>query len=140
MAIVLRGGAYKDFDPNKLLAKELAVILEGDPRASNGRSLYVCYKPGIVKQIATYEDMVEFLKASMSDTSEQIAEELARQLTENLLSATNAANNAAEAANAEVQTISELKTQIQEEESKRVLAETKRQQGMQPKQPMKQPK
>lgn len=128
MAITLRCGAYKDFDPNKLLTAELAIVLDGDPRASNGRSLYACFKPGDVKQIATYEDMVELMKAYLSDKSEQIAKEMARQFTEDLLSAIEGANNASETAYIAIENITELKSQIQEEESKRVSAETKRQQ------------
>lgn len=58
MAIQMRRGAFKDFDSRKMLPGEIAVILEGDPDTEDGRSIYVCFAPGIVKRFSSYEDVV----------------------------------------------------------------------------------
>lgn len=57
MAIQSRRGAYADFDPNKMLPGEWAVVTSGDPNDPDGRAIYLCYIAGIVERMATYEDM-----------------------------------------------------------------------------------
>ena len=64
MAITIRKGPYDKFDAQKLQAGEMAMVTEGDPHASDGRAVYVCFSPGDVKRMATYEDMVENVDAS----------------------------------------------------------------------------
>ena len=59
MAIQNRRGAYGDFDPSKLLPGEWAVVLSGDTNASDGLACYMCFKAGVVKRMATYEDMID---------------------------------------------------------------------------------
>ena len=61
MAIQNRRGKYEDFNPEELLAGELAVVQEGDTSSSTGRSLYICFQPGIVKRIADYEDIQDMV-------------------------------------------------------------------------------
>lgn len=61
MAIQNRRGRYEDFNPEELLAGELAVVQEGDTSSSTGRSLYICFQPGIVKRIADYEDIQDMV-------------------------------------------------------------------------------
>lgn len=118
MAITHRCGSFKDFYPSKLLPGELAVVLDGDPRATNGRSLYACYRPGVVKQIATYEDMLQFLKEAMHETAEQLREELAEEFTEKIFAAINEANTAAQAADEIRKSVEELITQVQNDSEK----------------------
>lgn len=67
MAIQNRMGLYKDFNPEKLLPGEWAVVLSGDPKAADGTSVYMCFNAGKVKRMATYEDMVENINVSVED-------------------------------------------------------------------------
>lgn len=90
MAIQTRRGAYNDFDPEKMLPGEWASVTSGDPGANDGRSVYMCFAPGDVKRMATYEDMQE----NISEATEDIRE----QFTEGVESATQAATSAADQA------------------------------------------
>lgn len=96
MAIQTRRGAYNDFDPEKMLPGEWASVTSGDPGANDGRSVYMCFAPGDVKRMATYEDMQE----NISEATEDIRE----QFTEGVESATQAATSAADQATAAAST------------------------------------
>nr|DAG86533.1 MAG TPA: hypothetical protein [Caudoviricetes sp.] len=99
MAIQNRRGAYGDFDPSKLLPGEWAVVLSGDTNASDGLACYMCFKAGVVKRMATYEDMIDNIAAT---SGELIAEEVDRQCREAIQeckAATNSANIAITNAN-----------------------------------------
>lgn len=71
MAIQNRRGAYENFDPAKLLSGEWATVLSGDPNARDGRATYQCFEPGVVKRMATYEDMQENVDHSLDDMKTQ---------------------------------------------------------------------
>lgn len=71
MAILMRGGAYADFDPSKLKPREWAVVLENDPSARDGKAIYICFAAGVVKRISTYEDMYDDLLTATDDIREQ---------------------------------------------------------------------
>lgn len=58
MAIQTRRGSYNDFDPEKLLPGEWAAVTDGDPEGRDGTSIYMCFGPGQVKRMATYEDVI----------------------------------------------------------------------------------
>ena len=90
MAITQRKGAFKDFDPSKMLPGELAVVRSGDPASPTGRTLYVCFEPGIVKRIVSYEDFENEFRAA--------SDEIRAQFQANIQAAISAANNAASAA------------------------------------------
>ena len=92
MAIQSRRGVYKDFDPDKLLPGELAVVVDGDAGSKTGETVYMCFKAGKVKRMATYEDMSENLDVVTKEVRE--AEEAALQAAS---TANNAAENAANA-------------------------------------------
>lgn len=106
MAIKNRRGPYNKFDPTKLLPGEWAVVLTGDPNASDGLACYMCFGAGVVKRMATYEDMVDNIAAS---SGEAVAAEIDRQCkaaiqacqtaTSNANTAVNEANTAANGAN-----------------------------------------
>ena len=100
MAIQNRRGSFEDFNPAELLAGELAVVQEGDTASTTGRSLYVCFEPGVVKRIADYEDIQDEIQEAaeqyISDISTVASS--ARTATANAVAATNDANAAAEAA------------------------------------------
>lgn len=111
MAIQNRRGAYMDFDPEKILAGEWATVLEGDPSADDGRSTYLGYGDGIVKRMATYEDMAANVKASTQQITEAftagVEDALARASTSltSMEKATAAANDAAEEAAKTAETV-----------------------------------
>lgn len=95
MAITHRKGDYADFDPNKMLPGEIAVVRSGDPKARDGRSIYAAFEAGVVKRMATYEDMVENIEAA----TDEAAKEVVKQAAAGLLAATESANEAANLAN-----------------------------------------
>ena len=98
MAIQMRRGEYSKFDAESMLPGEWAVVLESDPNGTGGRSLYMCFSPGVVKRIATFEDMAD----AIANATEDIVDDLttaANTATRNANTATTAANTAASAAN-----------------------------------------
>lgn len=97
MAIRNRRGPYNKFDPTKLLPGEWAVVLSGDPHASDGLACYMCFAPGTVKRMATYEDMVDNIAAS---SGEVVAAEVDRQCKAAIQACQTAASNAGSAASA----------------------------------------
>ncbi|WP_290095392.1 hypothetical protein [Bacteroides acidifaciens] len=92
MAIQNRYGDFSQFRPEKMVTSEIAVVTSGDPNAESGRSVYVCFIPGAVKRITTYEDFeAEF---------EKLSEEMQNQFTDDITDAIQQALSATEAANA----------------------------------------
>lgn len=91
MAIQNRRGSYKDFNPNKLQPGEWATVLNGDPNAKDGKSTYLGYGDGIVKRMATYEDMQENI--------DKVTNEIVTELTTEVNKATSSANAATTKAN-----------------------------------------
>lgn len=90
MAIQIRRGVFKDFDPDKMRPAEWAAILDGDPDSEDGESVYLCFKAGNVKRMATYDDMVENIKKALGDAQ--------KALTGDMLAAADKANLAAQSA------------------------------------------
>lgn len=76
MAIQMRRGAFGKFDPDKLLPGEYAVVQGDDPSVRDGRSVYMAFAAGVVKRLATYEDMVENVSAALVDAIGDAAERL----------------------------------------------------------------
>ena len=98
MAIQLRRGAYSDFDPNKMLPGEIAVVTSGDPGADDGRSVYACFVAGDVKRMATYEDMEENINAVTAEIQSQLIAAVNQAVSE-VETAITAAETATEQAN-----------------------------------------
>lgn len=102
MAILMRGGVYDDFDPNKLLPREFAVVLSNDTSTRDGKAIYICFGPGKVKRISTFEDMRDDMENAGAEVFEQYdaafreilaqVQELAAQ-TEQYKDAVNAIRN-----------------------------------------------
>lgn len=94
MAIQVRRGVFDNFDATRLLAGEWAVVLSGDPNASDGRAVYVCFAAGSVKRMATYEDMIN----QLANASEDLVSIVVDGVTEDLQAAIDDAEDATEAA------------------------------------------
>lgn len=67
MAIQMRRGQKADFDPSKMLPGEWAVSIDSD---TTKQWVWMCFAPGVVKRIATFEDIEwvlsdEFAKSSV---------------------------------------------------------------------------
>lgn len=90
MAIQNRRGEYEDFVPSKLKSGEWAVVTSGDSNATDGTSVYMCFTPGDVKRMATYEDAETIINNATSDIKDTLTEEV-NAATEQ---ATTAAKNA----------------------------------------------
>ena len=99
MAIQNRRGAFKDFNPNKLQPGEWATVLEGDPNSQDGKSTYLGYGNGIVKRMATYEDMQENIDNATNEIVTELTTEV-NKATANANAATTKANDATKKANA----------------------------------------
>lgn len=77
--ILMRGGAEADFDPDQMSAREWAV-------STDTKKVWMCFKPGIVLRMATYEgfeaDMVE-IQTILSECQDiKLAVERFEQLAE----------------------------------------------------------
>lgn len=68
----MRRGKYELLDPSKLMPGEWAIVLESDPNGTGGRSLYMCFSPGVVKRIATAEDMATIIANAEPEVSDNI--------------------------------------------------------------------
>lgn len=55
MAITMRRGLQADFDASKLLPGEWAVAIDND---TSKQVVWMCFAPGVVKRMGTYEDFV----------------------------------------------------------------------------------
>lgn len=138
MAIQHRRGVYNNFDPTKLLPGEWAVVLSGDSGASDGMTVYICFAAGVVKRMATYEDIVDFiidanpevverLSASMSQLEDAIetAEELRVAAENDRVSAENARVSAEAARDSAENGVNGIGGRVKAE-SERVAAENAR--------------
>ena len=96
MAITMRHGPYNKFDPQKLRTGEIAVVTEGDPHASDGRAVYVCFSPGDVKRMATYEDMADQIEEAGGEVIDNHIEEKVGVALKACEDATKAAQDAKE--------------------------------------------
>lgn len=82
MAIQNRRGAYADFDPQKLVPGEWAVVQSGDPNSTRGKSVYMAFDVGDVERMATYEDMLENIESATSDIQTQFTSELTQTIAD----------------------------------------------------------
>lgn len=112
MAIQNRRGAYSDFDPQKLVPGEWAVVQSGDPNSERGKAVYMAFEVGDVERMATYEDMLENINQATSDVQAQFTNELTQTIT----NANSAVSDMQDDIDAEIQsastTVSTLTTQV----------------------------
>ena len=90
MAKQIRYGAYEDFKPEKMVTAELACVVSGDPAVSDGRSVYVCFTPGVVKRLTTYADFERELEAESEEIRSQFTQDI-KDAIQDALDAKNAA-------------------------------------------------
>lgn len=127
MAIQNRRGAYGDFNPDKLKSGEWATVMSGDPNAADGRATYLCYEPGVVKRMATFEDMEENVELSLDHIFDRFTADMqkafdnANAALATMQTATTAANNAASNANTKATAANTAATNAN---SKAALADT----------------
>ena len=110
MAIQNRRGPYNEFDTSKLLPGEWAVVTTGDQNSTNGTAVYMCFKAGEVKRMATYEDMVDYLSEAAGEVVEQAVGEAVEEAT----AAAAAANSAASSAEAAAASANEAYTNYEQ--------------------------
>ena len=91
MAIQTRRGNESDFDPNRMVPGEWAT-------ATDTEKVWMCFKTGKARRMATYEDMVENIG--------EATEEIKAEFTAGVKSATEAAAGAAKTANKAAETAS----------------------------------
>lgn len=91
MAIQTRRGNESDFDPNRMVPGEWAT-------ATDTEKVWMCFKTGKARRMATYEDMVENIG--------EATEEIKAEFTAGVKSATEAAAEAASTANKAAETAS----------------------------------
>lgn len=94
MAIQNRRGQYADFDPSKAVAGELLTVLNGDPKAKDGKAVYMAFASGDVKRLATYEDMLDNIENASEEIAEQITEEVEEGVADSVQAAQTAATTA----------------------------------------------
>lgn len=82
MAIQNRRGDYNDFDPQKLVPGEWAVVLSGDPHSVRGKAIYMAFDAGDIERMATYEDMQENIVSATTDVQAQFADELTQTIAD----------------------------------------------------------
>lgn len=74
MAIQMRRGLKKDFDPNKMLPGEWAVSIDS---STSNQIVWMCFAPGVCKRMGTYEDLKNQIVASSTEIAEIYKEEFA---------------------------------------------------------------
>lgn len=83
MAIQMRRGQQTDFDPDKLSPGEWAVSLDR-------KYIYMCFAPGDVRRMSTYEEMVQNIQDATTDVAAQFTAEVQAAILEALQSAADA--------------------------------------------------
>ena len=68
MAIQIRRGFKRDFNPQKMLPGEWAVST--DPETQN-QIIWMCFRAGVVKRMGTYEDFKEQIREATADVKEE---------------------------------------------------------------------
>lgn len=96
MAIQNRRGAYIDFKPNKMVAGEWAIVQSGDPLSISGRSVYIAFESGVVKRMATYEDMQENIDTATAEIQTELragVEDAIDEINDEISAAQTSVNN-----------------------------------------------
>ena len=81
MAIQIRRGPFEKLDKTKLRPGEYAVVLQDDPFCKDGKAVYICFRAGDTKRMATFEDMKENIEI-ITDEIERIYTAEIKQATQ----------------------------------------------------------
>lgn len=68
MAIQMRRGKKVNFDPQKMLPGEWAVSIDSE---TENQIVWMCFQPGVVKRMGTYEDFKEQVREATDDIKEE---------------------------------------------------------------------
>ena len=79
MAIQHRRGGYSDFDPTKMKPGEYAVMLSGDPQATDGEGVYMAFGAGRVKRMATLDELHSYYSDARQGAEDAEASRVAAQ-------------------------------------------------------------
>ena len=79
MAIKVRRGLKKDFDPYKMLPGEWAVSIDAQ---TQNQIVWMCFAAGVVKRMGTYEDFMEMIREIIPDILNEFIEQLTQAANE----------------------------------------------------------
>lgn len=79
MAIQMRRGLMRDFDPYKMLPGEWAVSIDA---STSNQIVWMCFEPGVCKRMGTYEDFVAQIKEATEEVKTEYSEEFNAILNE----------------------------------------------------------
>ncbi len=82
MGIYVRRGMEADFDPEKMKPGEWAVSIDSDRKR---QKIWMCFAPGVVKRMGTYEDFVDQIEQATDEIKEnylKIFNEILEEITE----------------------------------------------------------
>lgn len=79
MAIQMRRGLMRDFDPYKMLPGEWAVSIDA---STSNQIVWMCFEPGVCKRMGTYEDFVAQIKEATEEVKTEYSEEFNTILNE----------------------------------------------------------
>ena len=99
MAIQVRRGKKKDFDPDKMLPGEWA-------GTTDTKEVFFTFAPGDTKKMATYEDMTENIREATGEITAGLTEGVSTAI-EQANTAADTANQAAETAQASITNLTE---------------------------------
>ena len=100
MAIQHRRGVYADFDPLKAVDAEVLVVQNGDPNTTDGEAVYMAIRPGVVKRLATSDE----IEGKVIEAKDDLVEAVQAQV--------DSLDGIAEQVHAEVQEAAEIKDEI----------------------------
>lgn len=79
MAIQMRRGLRKDFDPNKMLPGEWAVSIDS---STSNQIVWMCFSTGVCKRMGTYEDFQNMVYQATGEIIERYEENFGQILAE----------------------------------------------------------
>lgn len=79
MAIQMRRGLRKDFDPNKMLPGEWAVSIDS---STSNQIVWMCFATGVCKRMGTYEDFQNMVYQATGEIIERYEENFGKILAE----------------------------------------------------------
>lgn len=79
MAIQMRRGLRKDFDPNKMLPGEWAVSIDS---STSNQIVWMCFATGVCKRMGTYEDFQNMVYQATGEIIERYEENFGQILAE----------------------------------------------------------